>query len=66
MVYDFLIGSFHRRQGPCTKGLRAGCRATTQIRNIRAVENSNDPEFAAKAAEIVGLYLNPPGGAPVA
>ena len=24
---------------------------------------SNDPEFAAKSAEIVGLYLDPPGGA---
>jgi transposase len=26
---------------------------------------SEDPEFAAKAAEIVGLYLDPPEGAPV-
>jgi hypothetical protein len=26
---------------------------------------SNDPEFAAKAAEIVGLYLAPPGNAVV-
>lgn len=26
---------------------------------------SNDPQFAAKVADVVGLYLDPPGGAVV-
>ena len=41
---------------------RAGGNAlTTTDTGVIAV--SNDPEFVAKAAEVVGLYINPPGKA---
>ena len=40
-------------------------KAGIQLARMRTWCISTDPEFAAKAADIVGLYLNPPGNAMV-
>jgi hypothetical protein len=34
-----------------------------QLRRHRSWRVSTDPQFAAKAADIIGLYLNPPENA---
>ena len=50
-----------RRQGPAHLALPAG--AEDRPRRAQVVVPSNDPEFVAKAADIVGLYLEPPENA---
>ena len=49
-----------RRRFPCARCSGSGPRTGLQPHRIRTFKRSNDPEFAAKLEDIVGLYVEPP------
>ena len=50
----------YQRRVPCNA---SGARMALQPHRVRHFKLSNDPEFAAKLRDIVGLYVDPPAHA---
>lgn len=62
MAYRFQIGAYWLATS-CVYG--ASLLRTPPSRRIFTKLTSNDPDFESKAADVIGLYLNPPQHAAV-